>query len=148
MLPSLRSSDAMATLTVPATIDQLPVVFDYLRGQTPQEYSNILDHVLLAVEELLVNVFTHAYADTQGLTTVDCRIVAQNGNEYLCVTVKDWGPHFDPFTQAPEPDLSLEIEDRPIGGLGVHLIKSVATHVRYQRLDDANVVDLYFTKKT
>lgn len=137
----------MPALTVPASIEQLALVNDYVKAHVPDAFQGVLDHVLLAAEELLVNVFTYAYGDGQGQAEVNCRLVSRDGSPYLCLTIKDWGPPFDPFSQAPVPDLNLGIEDRPIGGLGIHLITSVAAHVRYKRQDDANVVDLYFAQK-
>lgn len=138
----------MPSLTVPASLEQLSLVNTYIREQIPHEYEDVLSHVLLAAEELLVNVFTHAYQGAHGRAEVDCRPVLHDGNEYLCFTVKDWGPAFDPFSSAPTPKLDLGIEERPIGGLGIHLIKSLARHVRYTRVHDTNVVDLYFAKNT
>lgn len=138
----------MPSLTVPASLEQLARVHAYIREHVPCEYEEVLGHVLLAAEELLVNIFTYAYQGAHGPAEVDCRLVQRDGQKFLCFMVKDWGPAFDPFHEAPAPDLDRTIDDRPIGGLGIHLIKTLATHVSYTRLHDANVVELYFAKST
>ena len=45
--------------------------------------------------------------------------------EWLEILVKDDAPQFDPFNQVPQPDLDASVEARPIGGLGVHLVRSL-----------------------
>lgn len=137
----------MPSLTVPANLEQLARVHDYIRKEVPDAYTGILSYVLLAAEELLVNVFTHAYKGQRGQIDVDCRLVQRDGRENLCLTIKDWGQAFDPFFEAPAPDLGPPIEERPIGGLGVYLIKSITAHVNYTRQDDTNIVTLYFENK-
>ena len=49
----------------------------------------------------------------------------------------DDGPGFDPLS-APEPDTSLGIEERPIGGLGIALVRRLMDHVEYERRDGKN----------
>jgi anti-sigma regulatory factor (Ser/Thr protein kinase) len=137
----------MPSLTVPANLEQLSQVKEYIHTQVPKDYTSVLDHILLAAEELLVNVFTHAYQEGQGQAELHCRVVVHNKKEYLCLTVKDWGPYFNPFSNAPDPNVDLNIEDRPIGGLGIYLIKAITAHTEYKRLEDTNIVDLYFEKK-
>ena len=51
------------------------------------------------------------------------------------------GPPFDPFRQAA-PDTTLSVADRPIGGLGIHLVRELMDEVSYERRDARNVVIL------
>lgn len=138
----------MPALTVPAGLEQLATVNAYLRRQTPTAYAAVLPRMQLAAEELLVNAFTHAYAGKAGQAEVDCYLEQLNGQEMLCVSVKDWGPPFDPFADAPTPDLELGVDERPIGGLGIHLIKTLTTRCAYRRQDGANIVKLCFAAPT
>ena len=137
----------MPSLTVPANLEQLSQVKEYIRTQVPKDYASVLGHVLLAAEELLVNMFTHAYQGEQGQAELYCRLVVHNEKEYLRLTIKDWGPSFNPFSNASDPNVGLNIEDRPIGGLGIYLIKAITAHTEYKRLEHTNIVDLYFEKK-
>lgn len=136
----------MPALTVPANLEQLATVNEYLVRQTPQEFAAAIPQAQLALEEFLVNVVTHAYAGSPGPVEVNCAVTELDGQVFLGVSIKDWGPAFDPFAQAPEPDLSLGVDERPIGGLGIHLVKAMAAHWMYQRQGEANIVNLYFAK--
>ena len=61
--------------------------------------------------------------------------------ERVTVTITDDGPPFDPFRQAA-PDTTLSVDERPIGGLGIHLVRELMDEVSYQRRDGQNVVVL------
>jgi anti-sigma regulatory factor (Ser/Thr protein kinase) len=89
----------------------------------------------LVLEEALVNVFRYAYpTDRPGEVRVGWRS-GENGG--LTVVICDSGREFDPLSKAP-PDLTADLEDRPIGGLGIHLIRQIAASVQYQRIGDMN----------
>ena len=105
---------------------------EFLREHLAADYADILGFVELAVEELLVNVATYAYAGTW------------DSAPFLCVWIRDWGTSFDPFMETATPDTSLAAEDRPIGGLGVHLVKNVSAHHCYSGDDGTNTIELYF----
>ena len=92
----------------------------------------------LALEEAVCNVIMYAYPEgTAG--TMDLEAVRE-GNQ-LRFTLVDRGKAFDP-TAAPEANLSASLEDRPIGGLGIHLVRSIMDSIRYKRLDGMNVLTM------
>lgn len=92
----------------------------------------------VALDELLANAFSHGLAGRDaGEVTVEVELDPQR----LTVTVTDDGPPFDPFGQ-DTPDTTLSVEDRPIGGLGLHLVRALVDDVSYQRRDGCNVVVL------
>ena len=76
----------------------------------------------LVLEELLVNHTLHAYGSAEGDSEVACFCRAPG---YFCLEVADEAAPFDPLGLA-SPDLSLAPRDRPIGGLGIHLVRSLA----------------------
>lgn len=133
-----------ATLTIPATLEQLPVVNAYLHACVPEPFQGIIPQMELAAEELLVNVYKHAYPQGDGSAAVDCREVQLDGVTFVRLTITDWGAAFNPFADAPEPDITLDVESRPLGGLGVHLIRAMARHHAYSRSEQANCIELYF----
>ena len=67
--------------------------------------------------------------------------LAVRDGEVLAV-IRDNGRPFDPFTEAPDADTTLRVEDRPVGGLGVLLVRESMDDFSYERLDDFNVVTL------
>lgn len=90
-------------------------------------------------DELLTNAIDYGLADTaDGQLQVSlCPSV-----EALEAVIVDNGPAFDPLLEAESPDLDLSLEHRPIGGLGIHLVKSLMDHAEYRRSDDRNVLRL------
>jgi anti-sigma regulatory factor (Ser/Thr protein kinase) len=92
----------------------------------------------LALEEIVTNVISYAFDDDEEHEVeVDLSV---NGNALEAV-VKDAGEAYDP-TDAGPPDLEAPVEDRPVGGLGVHLVKEMMDEVSYSRVGDKNVLSL------
>jgi len=87
----------------------------------------------LVLEELLVNVCSYAYGDGDG--DVELSLSAEDGA--LTLLIRDWGRPYDPLT-TQEPDLTLDVEERGIGGLGVHFVRQMAREVSYRRDNEAN----------
>jgi anti-sigma regulatory factor (Ser/Thr protein kinase) len=135
----------MPAITLPVGLDQLAVVNEFIAKNIPDGHEGILPHVELAVEELLVNVFRHAYKGTSGAAEIGCRVVNLDEKPHFCVMVRDFGEQFDPFREAPKPDTTLPLENRDPGGLGVHLVKHVAAHYCYSGSDASNSIELYFS---
>lgn len=136
----------MPILKVPAALENLRNVNAFIQENLSQGYESLRSKVELAAEELLVNVFMYAYEDEQGEAEVGCRNVFFDNEEYFCFWVSDFGKPFNPFLEAPAPDLTSDAENRPIGGLGIHLIKSLVKHYSYSYSDNKNHIELYFSK--
>ena len=92
----------------------------------------------LAIEEAVVNVMTYAYpAGVKG----DVDIEAFADDKYLKIVIRDRGKAFDPTAQE-EADTTLSAEERPIGGLGIHLVRQLMDTIDYRREDGLNVLTL------
>ena len=92
----------------------------------------------LALEETVTNVMLYAYPKgTDG--TVDIEMVPRDNA--LVFIVSDCGTPFDP-TAAPEADVNLGVEERPIGGLGIFLVRQIMDSVSYERKGDRNVLTM------
>jgi anti-sigma regulatory factor (Ser/Thr protein kinase) len=83
----------------------------------------------LALEESLVNIVTHGYQDTDA-HRIDVAVDIRDGDIRLELT--DDGIPFDPRT-VPPPDVSKPADERPLGGLGVWLVKQMVDDVQYRR---------------
>ena len=142
MLPIYATRDE--AVSVPASLEQLANVNAFIHETIPSSYRPLIPQVELAAEELLVNVFSYAYPDVPGEAQVACREVRLDNVPYFCFKVQDWGAPFDPFLEAPVPDVSLGVDERPVGGLGIHLIKSVVAHYTYAYYEQSNIIELYF----
>jgi anti-sigma regulatory factor (Ser/Thr protein kinase) len=91
------------------------------------------------VEELLVNIINHGYA---GAPAPDVEVDVEVAAGRLVIEVSDGAAPFDPTTDAVEPDTDAELDDRPIGGLGIHLIKKLTDEMSYRRDGGRNHVRL------
>jgi serine/threonine-protein kinase RsbW len=92
----------------------------------------------LVAEELLTNVAAYGYEDAdEHWVSVE---LALQGADVTLRFVDDGRP-FDPLA-APAPDLTAPVEDRPVGGLGVHLVRSLVDDAGYERVADQNVLTL------
>ena len=86
----------------------------------------------------MLNTLTHG--DTSGLTEIDLELESEN--HALTIRLADDGSPFNPLTDAPEPDVNLPLAERPIGGLGVYLVKTMGEELEYRREDDRNLLKL------
>ena len=95
-------------------------------------------HLNLALEEAVTNVILYAYPQgTDGLVDIEA-ILHPSSLEFI---ISDSGKPFDP-TKAPMPDTSLGIHDRPIGGLGIYMVKTIMDTVQYERIGEKNILTM------
>jgi sigma-B regulation protein RsbU (phosphoserine phosphatase) len=92
----------------------------------------------IVFDELLNNVIRYAFGDAADHTI---RVVVELNDNRLMMTISDDGNPFNPFQTDP-PDTALSIDERGIGGLGVHLVRNMMDEVSYNRRTDRNVVTL------
>jgi serine/threonine-protein kinase RsbW len=129
-------------LTLPASVESITAFREFVRegavasGVSADEFER-LDLVL---EEILINVARYAYTPENGLVEVAC---SGEGYGKMRVEIADWGRVFNPL-QADPPDLSRGLADRPIGGLGVFLVRSMVDSIEYRRQDSRNVLAFTF----
>jgi sigma-B regulation protein RsbU (phosphoserine phosphatase) len=98
--------------------------------------------VNLALEETVSNVMLYAYPGRDdGKVFVEYVQAQAEDCTRLVFTISDFGIPFDP-TQKDEADISLTAEERPIGGLGIHLVRQLMDEIRYERVEDKNVLTL------
>ncbi len=93
----------------------------------------------LLLEEYVVNVIHHAYSDN---TAHEIKLFFKKNEDTLSILIEDDGIAFN-LTEVPtSEDVNKPVEERKIGGLGVHFIKSLADHVSYQRANGLNKLTL------
>lgn len=90
--------------------------------------------VALAVEEIGINIVSYA-----GLTeNQPIKFAIDSAPDSVTVRFSDPGPAFNPFEDAPAPDLEASVSDRRIGGLGIHLVETLMQSVSYNREEGRN----------
>lgn len=94
--------------------------------------------ILIMLEELITNLAKYGYRDrSAGLAEVAMQLEPP----HLTIEFVDDGDPFDPLA-APAPDLEAPLEERDLGGLGVHILRALAEEIRYTRLEQRNVLQL------
>lgn len=96
----------------------------------------------LAVEEIAVNIWQHGY---RGVADQPLTVIYSREADRVSLTFIDQAEPFNPLQDAPTPDLESELEEREIGGLGIHLISQMMDDVHYQR--DGNQNRLILVKR-
>ena len=92
----------------------------------------------LVLDEVLTNVIDYGYDAFGGH---EIRVTLAREGDALTIEVDDDARAFDPLA-APPPDLTLPLEERPVGGLGIHIVRSVMDAVEYQRRDGHNILTM------
>ena len=115
-------------------IQQIPTLAEWIEMLgLPQELNMPIN---LALEEAVSNVMLYAYPGKSGQVLVEC-----DKSNKLVFTITDSGVPFDP-TQQIDPDVTQSAEERPIGGLGIFLVRKIMDDVRYERKEDKNILTL------
>jgi len=131
------------SLSGQSEIEQLHDKLEVLARETeipPED----LHKVQLAIEEYLTNVFKYAFEKPEK-NKVTVRWQLKNGE--LCIEFEDEGRAFN-LLEYPAPDLSVPLDERPIGGLGIHMIRQSMDRIEYRRSGGKNIVLLAKRVKT
>ncbi len=99
----------------------------------------LLYQIELVLEEIGTNIIKYG-KDGERETEID--ITLTSDSKSLTMEIVDNGKPFDPFADAPPPDLDSSVPDRPIGGLGVYLVQKLMDEARYRHEDGKNKVTL------
>ena len=129
----------METITVEATVENLQRVTDFATEKLearacPLKASMQLE---LVIEELFVNIASYAYETATGDATF-CIDFAENPAAVL-LTFIDSGKPYNPL-EKPDPDTTLDADEREIGGLGIFLVKNNVDEIFYERTDGKNIL--------
>ena len=100
--------------------------------------ASLAKQIKLAVEEAVVNVMDYAYP--AGMTG-HIAVQATSDGQWLTFVITDSGVAFDP-TEKEKADTTLSAEDRPVGGMGILLVRELMDSINYERTDGRNVLTL------
>ena len=108
--------------------------------------SALADKLHLVLEEILVNIVKYAYpdSDSKGDISLSCGMQDQKS---FCMQIKDHGQAFNPL-DLEDPDTNEDLEKRPIGGLGIYLVKQISDFMEYKRENQTNIITICFNKQS
>jgi serine/threonine-protein kinase RsbW len=114
-----------------AELKNLAAIRQFVEEQAEAFETNpdAIPDIIQAVDESTTNIVLHGYRGGPGSISVEVELAGDD----LVVRLRDRAPTFDP-TQVPPPDLTLPLETRPIGGLGVYLTRQMMDGVSHRAL--------------
>lgn len=98
---------------------------------------SVIHQVELVTEEVVVNIINYAYPDKRGRITAACK----KHETFFEIQISDEGNEFNPLAQK-DPDVEGDLESKPIGGLGIFLVKQLMDDAVYARVNDRNILTL------
>jgi len=120
-------------------MNELPALIEFI--ETACEEANIKPDLrfdlTLAVEEAASNVIAHGYKGKGGALAVSFEML----NSVVMICLRDRAKPFRPG-KVRVPDTTVPLEDRPLGGLGLHLMRQLMDEVRYETLPDGNLLTM------
>lgn len=129
----------MRELTLGAKKENLNQVLDFVNGLLEEKNCpmDLMFELDIAVEELFVNIAHYAYAPDVGEATIQ---VSFEGKKVI-ITFMDSGIPYNPWAKK-DPDITLSLEERQIGGLGIYMVKNSMDEVDYVYKDGKNIVTI------
>ena len=131
----------MKELTMKATPENVDKVIEFVNAQL-EEYDCGLNQQMMidvAVDELFANIANYAYNPKTGYATVRVNVVKDPLS--VEITFIDNGKQYDPLAKE-DPDTTLSIEKRPIGGLGIFIVKKSMDSVDYEYKNGKNILTI------
>ena len=125
---------AAASLKIVPELDQLGRISEIVEdlGEQDNWPPDLIFKVNLVLDELSVNIVNYSAEASE----IEVSLAADA--ETVRVEISDNGRPFDPLSDAAEPDINAPLEDRPVGGLGIHLVREMMDELHYSRLDGRN----------
>ena len=132
---------SMAIKTTRDELERIAAAIEGL-GQEDDWPDDLVFRVNLVLEELILNIMDYGAEDGDA----DISLVIESESDSIAIDLSDSGLPFDPLTEAPEPDLTAAVGERRVGGLGVHLTKTLMDDVRYSHENGRNRLNIVTRK--
>jgi len=117
-------------------LEDLPLITEQL-FQFFNEHQNLINPINLLIEELYSNSIYYGKVEKLKVT-----ITLELDSELLSITYKDNGMPYDPLVESENPNIELGVEERQIGGLGIHFFKNLTDTQHYKRDENCNILSL------
>ncbi len=128
------------TVTIETRLEELTRLTEVVENLGEQDNWSpaLVGKVNLVLEELAMNTINHGHDG--GLHEIS--ITFNSTDDALTIDIVDDGTPFDPLTDAPMPDVNAPMHERPIGGLGVYLVRKLMDELTYRREEGRNHLTL------
>ncbi|MBQ3841792.1 MAG: ATP-binding protein [Ruminiclostridium sp.] len=131
----------MKELTIEATPENVDTVIEFVDEQLEAYGCGMRAQMAIdvAVDELFANIAHYAYNPDTGYATV--RVDVLKDPLSVEITFIDHGKQYDPLAKE-DPDTTLALEDRPIGGMGIFIVKKSMDEITYEYKDGKNILTI------
>lgn len=136
--PALQNKVLLLDTSIDSRLECIAELAEQVEAVLPQR-PDLAFTANLCLEELITNTIQHGLS---GVPDRRIHVRISMNDEWLEIILKDDAPPFDPFAEAPLADTGLDVEQRPIGGLGVHLVKTMMDEVRAYYDGSGNLIVL------
>lgn len=144
MQSRLQNPETRSAVTLRNVSEESPRLCSFADDFAQQTRLSAVDRgkLLVILDELFSNVVRHGYDASRPLGTVE--VVLSLADKKLCIEMFDDGRPFDPLAAA-SPRLDLPPTQRPVGGLGIYIVRSLVHEAYYTRIDGRNCLTLLRT---
>ena len=134
--------DSSKSITVDACLENVTKVMDFVNEELEKLGCSmkVQMQIDVAIDELFGNIANYAYAPEKGTATIEVHGTKEEPAQVV-VTFLDHGVPYNPLEKA-DPDVTLSVEERPIGGLGIFLVKKTMDDISYEYRDGKNILTI------
>lgn len=131
----------MKSITVEAKIENVDKVTEFVNEVLEEKECPLKVRMQLdvAIDEIFGNIAYYAYGKGSGNATI--QIEMEDNPPKITLTFIDQGIPYNPL-ESKDPDITLDIEDREIGGLGIFLVKKTMDELSYEYVDGQNILTM------
>ena len=137
----MKGKSGMRTLEIAAKRENLEKVISFINDLLKENGCSAKEQIKIevTVEEIFVNIASHAYAPGTGNAVINAEVSGEP--KTLTMIFEDGGARYDPVAKE-DPDITLPISERKVGGLGIFLVKKNMDYVNYEYKDGKNILTL------
>jgi anti-sigma regulatory factor (Ser/Thr protein kinase) len=124
----------MFELMIEAKTENIDIVLDFINEHLCDCPDKTLNQINVVADEIFSNISNYAYNPQVGVVNIRVTV-----GEEITLEFKDGGVAYNPL-DTPNPDITPEIKDRAVGGLGIHIVKNIMDSVDYRREGNKNIL--------
>ncbi|MBQ3682641.1 MAG: ATP-binding protein [Succinimonas sp.] len=133
----------MITINIPASVEQILVLQQNISAALPEKYQELSFKAELITEELLTNICKYASNDGKTEISFACGMSFIDSHPAFLIELTNTGDEFNPFTHLKQSGIEGSLEERSVGGVGLHLVLEMASHFVYSWIDNRNKIQIF-----
>ena len=131
----------MREITLDATVENIDVAIKFINDELiklscSEDNISLID---IAIDEIFGNIARYAYPSQNGIVTIKFDTI--NEAKTVEISFIDEGIEYNPLDKE-DPDVTLSLDEREIGGLGIYIVKNSMDDVNYEYVDNKNILQI------